>query len=265
VIWNALTAIGTIAVAITAVGIAILGERRTDRRIRDERERSDRLIAAEHARADRQLAEERALADKRLADQLAHSDAQLAEERAAADARLKDELAHADAQLAEERQVAREREQWAEAYAVEVTAAQMSPEAWGSRITTQPGIPIACPAAIVVNRGHYAITEVYAQFCAGTGGLMPYGRTEHFSSWWNLAGDIRGGSIMDGVTGAGRNLSPTTLTPADAGLRFSEDARTVRDLAGSYPIIRWRDRWGTRWESRQGVVRQVAEGEDWKE
>jgi hypothetical protein len=249
VIWNALTAIGTIAVAATAVGIAIWGDRRTDARIKDER-----------ARADRQLAEERALADKRLADQLAHSDAQLAAERAAADARLKEELAHADAELAEEHRIAREREQWAEAYAVEVTAAQMSPEAWGSRVTTQPDVPIACPVAIVVNRGHYAITDVYAQFREGTGGLTAYGRTEHFSSWWNFAS-----TIMEGVTGPERNLSPTTLTPADAGLRFSEDARTVRNLAGSYPVVRWRDRWGTRWESRQGVVRQVAEGEDWKE
>ena len=181
-IWDALTAIGTIAVAVTAVGIAIWGERRTDRRIRDEREHSNKLIAAEHAWADRQLAEERALADKRLAGQLAHSDVQLAAERAAADAWLKEELAHADANLAEEHRIAREREQWAEAYAVEVTAAQMSPEEYGSRVTTQPGVPIACPVAIVVNRGHYAITEVYAQFRAGTGGLTAYGRTEHFSS-----------------------------------------------------------------------------------
>jgi hypothetical protein len=260
VIWDALTAIGTVAVAVTAVGIAIWGERRTDRRIEDERKRSDELIAAEHTRADRQLAEERVLADKRLADQLAHSDAQLAAERAAADARLKEELAHADAKLAEERQIAREREQWAEAYAVEVSAGQMSPEEYGSRITTEPDVPIACPVAIVVNRGHYVITEVYARFRSGTGGLLAYGRTEHFSSLWNLRGEI-----LAGVIRPERNLSPTTLTPADAGLRFSEDAKAVRYLAGSYPIIRWRDRWGTQWESKQGVVRQVAEGEDWKE
>jgi hypothetical protein len=260
VIWNALTAIGTVAVAVAAVGIAIWGERRTDGRIKDERKRSDELIAAEHARADRQLAEERALADERLADQLAHSDAQLAEERAAADARLKEELEHADAKLAEEHRGAREREQWAEAYAVEVTTARMSPEAYGSRITSEPDVPIACPVAIVVNHGHYAITDVYARFRAATGGLLAYGKTEHFSSLWN-----HDGNIMDGVTEAERNLSPTTLTPADAGLRFSEDARTVRDLAGSYPVIRWRDRWGTQWENKQGVVRQVAEGEDWKE
>jgi hypothetical protein len=260
VIWNALTALGTIAVAVTAVGIAIWNDRRTDARIRDEQERSDRRIAAERAWADHRLAEERALADKRLADQLAHSDAQLAAERAAADARLKEELAHADERLTDEHRIAREREQWAEAYAVEVTAAQMSPEAWGSRVTTQPDVPIACPVAIVVNRGHYAITDVYAQFRAGTGGLMAYGRTEHFSSWWGLFGEIK-----SGVSSPERNLSPTTLTPADAGLRFSEDARTIRDLAGSYPVVRWRDRWGTRWESRQGVVRQVVEGEDWRE
>jgi hypothetical protein len=96
VIWNALTALGTVAVAVTAVGIAIWGERRTDWHIKHER-----------AWADHQLAEERDLADKRLAEQLAHSDAQLAAERAAADARLKEELAHADAELAEEHRIAR--------------------------------------------------------------------------------------------------------------------------------------------------------------
>jgi hypothetical protein len=82
----------------------------------------------------------------------------------------------------------------------------MSPEEWGSRVTTEPGVPIACPVAIVVNRAHYAITEVYAQFRAGTGGLMAYGRTEHFSSWFT-----RRGEITADLDGPERNLSPTTL------------------------------------------------------
>jgi septal ring factor EnvC (AmiA/AmiB activator) len=173
VIWDALTAIGTIAVAVTAVGIAIWGERRTDRRIRDERERSDELIAAEHARADRQLAEERALADKRLADQLAHSDAQLATERAAADARLKEELAHADAERAEEHRIAREREQWAEAYAVEVIAVQMSPEVWGSRVTTEPDVPIACPAAALSARSWSTAGITRSRTCTRSSARAP--------------------------------------------------------------------------------------------
>ena len=49
----------------------------------------------------------------------------LTDERAAADKRLADQITHSDRQLQAERDVAREREQWAEACAVEVTAAQM--------------------------------------------------------------------------------------------------------------------------------------------
>jgi hypothetical protein len=106
----------------------------------------------------------------------------------------------------------------------------MSPEAYGSRITSEPDVPIACPVAIVVNRGHYAITDVYARFRAGTGGLLAYGKTEHFSSWWNL-----GGEITAGVTGPERNLSPTTLTPADAGLRFLRGRQGGAGPGGQLP------------------------------
>ena len=95
-----LTAVGTIAVAVAAVWIALWSERRSDKRLAEERENSATLIA-----------EERALADKRLAEQLAHSDAQLAEERAAADTRLAEEIRAANARLQQERQVAQDREQ----------------------------------------------------------------------------------------------------------------------------------------------------------
>ena len=115
-------------------------------------------------------------------------------------------------------------------------AAQMSPEAHGSRLTSKPVVPIACPVAIVGNRGHYAITDVYA---------VP--------RWHRRAARLRQDRAFLVLAEPWRrdhgwrdrpraeSLSPTTLTPADAGLRCSEDARAVRDLAGSYPIIRWRD------------------------
>ncbi len=240
-----MTAIGTIAVAVAAVGIAIWSDWRTGKRIADEREAHEKEIAAE-----------RTLADERLAKQLAHSDAQLAEERAAADKRLREELEHSAAQLQEERQVAQDREQWAEAYLVEVTEARMEPEAWGSRITTGPDTPIECPAAIVINRGHYTITHLQAQICMNDGSMTSYGKTEHFTSWWHLPQPM-----IDRVHGAVRDIYVSTLTPADLGMRFSSDAITVRNLVGSYPVIRWKDRWGTRWEHKQGVVRKITESE----
>jgi hypothetical protein len=72
-----MTAIGTVAVAVVAVGVALFAEWR---------------------------------ADKRLASERAHSDEQLREERA-----------HSAAQIAQERHIAQEREQFAEAYAVQIT------------------------------------------------------------------------------------------------------------------------------------------------
>jgi len=232
------TAIGTIAVAIVALGIAIYSERRTDKRVKAEREHGDGV-----------LAEERRLADKRLADQMAHSDAQLAEERAAADRRLE-----------RERQIAQERVQLAEAYAVEVTAARMSAEAYGSQITTTPDEPIACAVAIVVNGGHYTITRLQAQFCTGSGSLTSYGRTEYFSSMWR----IEDSPLSDGVMVPEREIRLGTLTPSDLGMRYSHDAQVIRHLVGSYPIVRWRDQWGISWEHKLGEVRQIQESEPWK-
>jgi hypothetical protein len=86
-----MTAIGTVAVAIAAVGIAFWTDWRTGAR-----------ITAERTRHDKEITDERALVDQRLADQRAHSDKQLADERAAADAWLREELAHSVAQLQEE-------------------------------------------------------------------------------------------------------------------------------------------------------------------
>jgi hypothetical protein len=137
-----MTAIGTVAVAVVAVGVALFAEWRAGKRLREEHQRSDKV-----------LAEERALADRRLAGQRAHSDAQLAEERAAADRRLAEEIRAADKRLAEERQAELDREQWAEAYLVQVTPARVG-------VVTTPGqisSEVERPLVIVVNHGRYVL------------------------------------------------------------------------------------------------------------
>jgi len=53
------------------------------------------------------------------------------------------------------------------------------------------------------------------------------------------------------------------LTPWDAGLRFEADAMEVRDLKSPYLLVRWTDRWGTRWEHKRGEVGQVRDDEPW--
>jgi hypothetical protein len=261
--WTAImTAIGTVAVAIAAVAIAIWSDKRTGKRIKDERDHGDIVIA-----------EERRLADKRLAEQFAQSADQLAEQRTAADKRLQDELAHTEMQLKEERQATQEQEQWAEAYAVSVTAARFDPEVYDPYIMAEPGELIACPAAIVVNGGRYTITRLRAWLCSGGSSITSYGHTEHFTAWWKLPEPLRGDVPVEGgdVPGEERNIwLPVeerdiwldTLTPADLGMRYVGSAQVIRNLRGSYPIIHWRDRWGTYWEHQRGTVRQIKEGEE---
>lgn len=244
---SATTAIGTVAVAVVAVGVALFAEWRAGLRIQHEHERSDAQLAEERSLHDKETAEERVLADMRLAEQFAHSDAQLAEERA-----------HSTAQLQQERKLAQDREQLAEAYLVQVTEARMTPEAYGSRISADPDTTIECPVAIVVNRGHYTITRLEAQICVNQNSLTSYGKTEHFTSWSTVPQPM-----TEGLSGGGRDIYLSTLTPNDLGMRYSSDAMVVRDLFGSYPIVRWTDRWGTRWEHKRGEARQIKEGAQW--
>lgn len=243
-----MTAIGTVLVAVAAVWIALWTDRQTGVR-----------IAAEQVRHDKEIADERVLADKRLAGQLAHSDKQLADERAAAGARLREELQHSAAQLQEERQLTQDREQLAEAYLVQVTAGRMNvPPPSVSQPARDPDEPAERAVAIVVNHGRYTITRVEAQIRMSQNNLTSYGRTERLSSYFSLREELR-----QGVWEPSGNNGLRTLTPMDLGLRYSTDVKARKFLVGSYPIVRWADRWGTRWEHKQGVVRKITEGEPW--
>jgi len=68
--------------------------------------------------------------------------------------------------------------------------------------------------------------------------------------------------MTEGLSGGGRDIYLSTLTQTDIGMRYSSDATTVRNLVGSYPIVRWTD-WCTRWEYKQGKVQQIKEGDQW--
>jgi hypothetical protein len=46
-------------------------------------------------------------------------------------------------------------------------------------------------------------------------------------------------------------------------MRYSSDAIAVENLRGSFPVVRWRDHWGTWWEHKQGWVWQIKEGQEW--
>jgi hypothetical protein len=117
-------------------------------------------------------------------------------------------------------------------------------------------------AAIVVNHGQYTITELDAQLRLATAGgpsLVAFATSERVPSTEDLHPELVGGmsARFDAL------LDPRQLTPWDRGTRFESDPVLTAQLPGSHPVVRWRDRWGTRWEHRLGKVRQITDAEPW--
>jgi len=187
--------------------------------------------------------------DTRLAAQRAHSDQQLREERDRSDARLQ-----------AERDTARAREQLAEAYTVQVTAAAIRRDV--SR-QDNPWIDAGdwqeAPAAVVVNGGHYTITGIEARFCYPESGHVAERRTaQRLSSMGNLPAPLR-----EGLALLTSDLELSVLTPADVGVRYYGEFAEPGARPRVYPLVRWTDQWGTRWEHHRGQVRQVQPGDPW--
>jgi hypothetical protein len=53
------------------------------------------------------------------------------------------------------------------------------------------------------------------------------------------------------------------LAPWDTGIRVESDPMAVKFTRGAYPVVRWTDQWGTRWEHRLGQVRQIDDSAQW--
>lgn len=200
-----LTAIGTVGAVIVAVGIALWGERRSGKRIADER-------------------------------------------------------THSRTQLEEERRIVREREQLAQAYAVQVTSGEQAvgrggPVARGEGVQAE----VKRLAVIVLNHGSFTITRVDAQLCLGGNSMQPY----HSSRRFGVSDEIPPDVVGSFSTFPGRAMSGV-LTPFDRGIRFETDDIHERHLVMPYPVVRWMDHWGTTWEHKRGVVRQVSESAPWE-
>lgn len=191
--------------------------------------------------------------DKRIKEERARSDRMLAEQREQEKAAVEDERAHGRAQLEEERRIARERLQLDDAYRVQVVLAQRSGDSSGETMRL---------AAMVVNRGSYTITRIEAQFASGTSpgnSITPHHSYERLSSVVTLPTELRGGW----AAAAERPLSGV-LTPLDLGILFMTDQIHRNHLGSPYPIVRWTDHWGTRWEHKRGTVRRVGETDPWE-
>ena len=126
-----------------------------------------------------------------------------------------------------------------------------------------PGQPASGPdalvlVAIVVNGGHYTITGVEVQFSLDDKSRVSPRTNERVSSFTGLSAALR----KEGDTSEERAMRGV-LTPWDTGMRSETDEVGVQLLAGHYALVRWTERWGTRWEHRRGEVRQVRDDEPW--
>jgi hypothetical protein len=110
----------------------------------------------------------------------------------------------------------------------------------------------------VINHGRYTISRVDARFSPD--GRSIVGRSRSKASWdiSRLPRDLA--NELDGPIG---QAYLGVLTPG-TGMRFLGDTLLVRLLRSTFPIVRWTDHRGTQWEHKQGEVRKIAEGEEWK-
>lgn len=179
-------------------------------------------------------------------------------EQERSDRQLKEERGHSQAQIEEERRIVREREQLAEAYTVQVVLGERT---GGERdeVYAEPlSDDVKVLAVMVVNHGSYTITRVEARFSYDGKSLVSHAGYERLPGFHEAPERLR----------AGWSASPEramygVLTPWDLGMRFESDEVHVKFLSSPYPLVRWTDRRGTRWEHRRGEVRHVREDEDW--
>ncbi len=233
-----LTAWGTLAVAAVAVAVALFAEWRAGVRVTSERKHAATV-----------LDDERKAAEDRLTRQLEHSDQQLADERKLADARLQAQMAHSDQQLREERQQAQDALQLSEAYTIRVIVGQQDGRITDPKIATNPEDVLRSLVVVVINEGHFTVTDVAVGLYSSDGSMTEPALIER------IADD----KLPDRfIVGAPLYVSDRTLAPSASGLRFAGSARLDYQLTGAYPIVRWTDHWGQMWERSKGRVRKTS-------
>lgn len=229
--WEAVTGLGTVAVAVVAVGVAVLGEWRTSARVRSERRHAAKVLAAQQE----------------------HSNEQLRLERAAADARLKLQQEHSERQVREERQAAQESLQLEEAYAVRVSTGWQDGRITDPHINADPHDVLQSMVVVVINRSRLTVTDVDVRLFRGDNGQNSPTKTERIAEIPPAADQSQW------IEGPLKDLGNRTLAPWSGGLRFIGSATVDYRLDGSYPMVRWTDRWGQRWEHSKGRVRKTDE------
>jgi hypothetical protein len=229
--WAEVTGLGTVAVAAVAVGVAVLGEWRAGARVRSERQHAAKVLAAQQE----------------------HSDEQLRLEREAADSRLKSQQEHSDQQVREERRASQDSLQLAEAYTVRVSTGWQDGRIVDPHINANPEDVLQSMVIVVINRGRFTVTEVEARLFRVDNSQTAPAKTERIAEMPPT------GDQTQWIDGPLKDLGNRTLAPWSGGLRFIGSATVDHRLAGAYPMVRWTDRWGQRWEHSKGRVRRTEE------
>jgi hypothetical protein len=149
------------------------------------------------------------------------------------------------------------REQYAEAYKVRVVQAERDAGPPTDPVYEQASGSSKRLGAVIINEGAYTITGIEARLRLADCTVQEFAGSERVTGTTDL--DPR---LSDGMEG---QLEAVThgdrLAPWDIGLRFYSERRPI---AVWYPIVRWTDRWGKRWEHRLGDVRRVKKRERWR-
>ncbi len=112
---------------------------------------------------------------------------------------------------------------------------------------------------MVVNHSSYTITGINAVFSYDGQSWVNHADYQRLSGFGKVSDRLR-----YGWSPSSERAMHSVLAPWDAGIRFESDEVNVQILKSPYPLVRWTDRWGTRWEHRRGEVRQVRDDEPWE-
>jgi hypothetical protein len=224
--WNAVTGIGTVAVALSATGIAVWSDWRSGVRLKEERE---------------------------------YNKTQLVEERKYSKTQLEEERTRSDTKINQERGLAQEREQFAEASQVEValTIPRGASDFGNTGSEQAPKLRLT-----VRNHGNYAITEIraWAALKLHPGyELRTFSQPRQEQRWDALDPNSQ---YIEPTPGA----HPDWLPPWDVRLVFETDlpdpSKGEKEILAGYPIVFWTDRWGQAWEHKRGKLQQISSSDE---
>lgn len=159
-----------------------------------------------------------------------------------------------------ERHAQRSREALTEAYRVQVVQAYKRTDDGPVDEYGDPVGSVRQLAAMVVNHGYFTVTNVHARFVfAERSGVVTPERSVYVPGTDGLPDSLTQGwaeseaYVMEGI-----------LTPRGTAIRFESPVVPEHALENPYPLVRWRDQWGTCWEYRLGGVRPIGDDDEWR-